>query len=796
MSVAEMMLLLKDAPGNGYQWAGSTWSGDPSHRGKCELVPPDSTIGCDRECTYPGGDVKGGTLTGSDCSGLVGKAWQLGGPQPIEQPMSIHYRASDFTKPANDWNVIALDDLQQGDAVSSGGHVMFFDRMNDDKYIWYEAQDCKHGIVHGSRRKFDTSKWVASRRKDVIAARECSETTCSSHGECAQGLCTCQDGYTGTDCAQCSAGFVGYPTCHVPAEQCVPQGELRCGNKVTVTPSQGSSRLASYDCEVANSAGPELVYQFRPTSSGRATVRLEGGGSLAVLRDTCAAEACIASDTQQVVFDYARGLTAFVAVESAGASGDVTLSIECDTGPWIGDPCSDDSGCKMNKADGTPLTGFCSKLEGESVGFCSLDCTNTNGCPDLLTVKAPTACIATSKDPTRGMCVATQSNLNRYCDSVPGTTKQSIPKFKRSEVTAQVCAPRPEGVPACQGSIGGRILDATTGAPIQGGQISTVGDSSHSAVTNDRGEYLIPGVPCQTLSLTFGAAGYASAAAFATTTKDTETAVSDIMLTPESGCAKSTMVRGFVTDGAAEESKAVPGATVELRRGVDARQGEIVKSVTTDSDGAFSVADLSPGSYTATVLANRFSSSWTNQVACDEVSDAGNVSIVPQQDQAVMRIALRWSAPPDLDLHVQLPNGEEVYYRDECRGALNTPPYATLDIDREVTVGPEVVSIYRYMPGTYTVFVHNFSQQVRTIFFGEDDPAIHDVSFASASASVAVYGPDGKELAHFTPPAGSGYFWDVFSFDGGASGAISRLQRLTNEHKNPDTEYSEEHCGP
>lgn len=796
MSVGEMLELLKDAPGNGYQWAGSTWSSDSARQGKCVLVPPDSTEGCPDECDYPNGDASGGTITGSDCAGLVSKAWQLGGPQSVDKPAKVRFGARAFRTSSVDWDVVDFADLQPGDSVSNGDHVMFFDRKEGEKYYWYEAMGCRWGIVHGARRTFTKSSWIAARRKDISADRECSTNTCSGHGACSRGICTCQTGYTGRDCEQCVSEYVGYPICHVPAIQCTPQGELRCGNRVTINPSMGNSQLAAYSCSLINPGGAELVYQFRPTATGKATVNLEGGGALALLRDTCAAEACVMANTGPIEFEFKRDLPMFVAVESAGANGDLTLTVDCSTGPWIGDACTDDSGCKMNKADGTALSGFCHKLAGESTGFCSLDCTNTNGCPDLLPEKAATACIARPAAPTSGLCVSTQSTLNAYCGSIPGTSKQTLPRFKRPEANAQVCAPRPAGVPACLGSIGGRVLDAATRTPLAGVQISASGTSSQSTTTNPLGEFLFERVPCQSLTLVYSAPGYAATSAFATSKHETTTDVSDVLLARDSGCAEATNIRGFVTDGAAAEPKAIPYATVELRRGVDARQGDVVRTAFTESDGSFNLSDLSPGSYTATILAEKFSSTWTNQTACEAETDAGNVSVIPQQAQAPMRIALRWVRPPDLDLHIQLPNGEEVYYRDECRGSSTEPPFVTLDIDREDPAGPEVITVYRYMPGTYSIFVQNFSQQVRTIFFGDDDPLLHDVSFANAEASVTVYGPDGKDLAHFAPPAGTGYFWDVFSFDGGNSGAISTVQRLTNAHKNPDTEYSTDHCGP
>jgi len=37
--------------------------------------------------------------------------------------------------------------------------------------------------------------------------------TCNAHGTCAKGACVCSQQYAGTDCGQCSEGYLKYPTC-------------------------------------------------------------------------------------------------------------------------------------------------------------------------------------------------------------------------------------------------------------------------------------------------------------------------------------------------------------------------------------------------------------------------------------------------------------------------------------------------------------------------------------------------------------------------------------------------------
>jgi hypothetical protein len=84
------------------------------------------------------------------------------------------------------------------------------------------------------------------------------------------------------------------------------------------------------------------------------------------------------------------------------------------------------------------------------------------------------------------------------------------------------------------------------------------------------------------------------------------------------------------------------------------------------------------------------------------------VGLARFDDGVPARITLRWSdRPRDLDLHVRIGDEARVSYQN--RGALDEYPYCALDEDITKGVGPEVISIARWLPATYFLVVHNFS---------------------------------------------------------------------------------------
>ncbi len=162
-----------------------------------------------------------------------------------------------------------------------------------------------------------------------------------------------------------------------------------------------------------------------------------------------------------------------------------------------------------------------------------------------------------------------------------------------------------------QGSITGRVIDATTGKPIGGASVSvTIGPRDlvprRSGVTAADGLFAIGDVPRGTYGLVATASGYA--AGFYGVVRPHGTSVT-LAVAGEKTTAdiplrmwRAATIRGTITD---DTGRPVAGATVEARsrqaRGYGSQLG-IPKHVVTDARGTYEIAGLSPDDYLVAVL--------------------------------------------------------------------------------------------------------------------------------------------------------------------------------------------------
>ncbi len=84
--------------------------------------------------------------------------------------------------------------------------------------------------------------------------------------------------------------------------------------------------------------------------------------------------------------------------------------------------------------------------------------------------------------------------------------------------------------------------------------------------------------------------------------------------------------------------------------------------------------------------------------------DSNTISIIAAIPKADIWSVLAWDGPGDIDLHLQLPDGEECDYRNK-QSRLG----ATLDIDNTKGYGPEHIVMTKAVHGTYRLTVQYFS---------------------------------------------------------------------------------------
>ncbi|MBF0443102.1 MAG: hypothetical protein HQK54_14435, partial [Oligoflexales bacterium] len=147
--------IAKAVVGFSYWWGGAAFpkgSTAGADRGSC--TPKSGSDGCP-DCVHSG-------IYGADCSGLIGKVWQL----PNAMPMNANkhpYSTSTFQSKTDYWKKVSRDKLKMGDALVTDGHIVLFEKGDPwGAMTLYEARGCKYGIVHNTRSL--TGTWTALRR--------------------------------------------------------------------------------------------------------------------------------------------------------------------------------------------------------------------------------------------------------------------------------------------------------------------------------------------------------------------------------------------------------------------------------------------------------------------------------------------------------------------------------------------------------------------------------------------------------------------------------------------------------
>jgi len=146
--------------------------------------------------------------------------------------------------------------------------------------------------------------------------------------------------------------------------------------------------------------------------------------------------------------------------------------------------------------------------------------------------------------------------------------------------------------PVLPGSISGQVTDAEDGSAISGAQVT---DGTRTTTTDATGEYTIADVPPGTYQVTAGKEGYQSSS-MTVNVLSGSSAVANLSLTE---VTLPGSITGSVTD--AEDGSPIAGATV----------CDGTRTVTTDTWGKYTIADVPPGTYQVTASKSGYESSWS-----------------------------------------------------------------------------------------------------------------------------------------------------------------------------------------
>ncbi len=221
------------------------------------------------------------------------------------------------------------------------------------------------------------------------------------------------------------------------------------------------------------------------------------------------------------------------------------------------------------------------------------------------------------------------------------------------------------------------------------------------------------------------------------------------------------MASGNIVD--ARTGRAVSGVTVYIRAGLNNTTGEVVAKVYTNSSGVYSLEGLVPGNYTAQVVDERSLDDETYRFGTLTIAIKvmANVTITNQNatvsnsaglDIDGMRVVLTWgSSPSDLDSHmnINLTNGNSTHIYYSNKTGLST----ALDVDDTTAYGPETITVSSIGDGTYTYYIYNYSRNSST-------------GLSNSGATINIYfGASTSPEYTLYVPQGSGYYWNVFTYN-------------------------------
>lgn len=251
-----------------------------------------------------------------------------------------------------------------------------------------------------------------------------------------------------------------------------------------------------------------------------------------------------------------------------------------------------------------------------------------------------------------------------------------------------------------------------------------------------------------------------------------------INMLPASWEGKKGAVSGTIIDSKTGES--VADMTIRARKGKKNLIGSPIAETKTDSDGKYIFNDLEVGYYTIQVVdmihtagtEDAYITTDFNVLVSPDTENSGQgIGISTNILVGQVRFILTWGdeksgAVSDADSHLSGPSvdtgrklhtwfSEQTEYVDDVK-------YADLDLDDTTYEGPETTTIYKETPGTYSFYVHDFTNGGSTT----------SDQLSKSSVKVEVYSGSFKMATYYMPQE-AGTLWHVCDYE-------STSKKLTN----------------
>lgn len=326
-----------------------------------------------------------------------------------------------------------------------------------------------------------------------------------------------------------------------------------------------------------------------------------------------------------------------------------------------------------------------------------------------------------------------------------------------------IIAQADEDPPALEtGEVQGEVKDAFTGEGLEYVEVSVFRNQAQVASTQTQanGFYSITLPVADDYTFEFTTAGYLPAVYHNVEVEEDQITYQVAVLQIDEVFDGDGNVQGRILN--AFDGNGISGADIVVRQGINAQQGQVVETTSSQSGGHYSLQSLPAGNYTVEVSKINFSTSFANIVCLGgQTTDNQNVSLTPMIGDDEIRIILDWGqTPADLDSHLTGPVPQSadrfhVYYGNR-HFLFDSQLYVALDYDVVDSYGPETITIYQQTSGVYRYSVHDFTNRFSTDSY----------ELSSSGARVRVYKGSDLVRTFNVPSNAGGTLWTVFEMTG------------------------------
>ncbi len=213
----------------------------------------------------------------------------------------------------------------------------------------------------------------------------------------------------------------------------------------------------------------------------------------------------------------------------------------------------------------------------------------------------------------------------------------------------------------------------------------------------------------------------------------------------ETGIASGKIIDAFTGSG-------LSGVELKIYNGWGGTTGEVIDTITTNADGAYSVS-LPLGNYTMRATKSGYIAINVNIVVKSGETPNQNGTMSPVVAEGEYRIVLTWGENPhDLDSHVQGQYSDgSTFHTYFSRKTANEGDITVceLDVDDRESYGPETITLKPTSSAPYYYYVYNYSGTG---------------SFAASGAQVKVYRGETLVATYNAPTnQGNGRYWNIFA---------------------------------